>query len=78
MASSKAKEKVRTETIYLQLDGKEASLDAIKAAIQEDYDAVKEGKDTPTDVRIYLKPEDTKAYYVINDDFAGEVALPLA
>lgn len=65
------------ETIFLQFDGKEARIDTVRAAIKEDYDSVKKGKDAAENVKIYLKPEDTKAYYVINDDFAGEVDLLL-
>jgi len=36
---------------------------------------VKKGEDKPEDIKIYLKPEDQKAYYVINCDYAGEVDL---
>lgn len=41
----------------------------------DDYDSVKKGEDPAVDTRIYLKPEDSKAYYVINDDYAGEIEL---
>ena len=74
------KEKVATkcsEAIYLQFNDKEVSVDSIRSAIKEDYDSVKKGSETVKDLRIYLKPEDTKAYYVINDNFAGEVELAL-
>ena len=77
MSESKERKIVPTETIYLQFGGKEASFDSIKKAIREDYDATKKGTDAPADIKIYLKPEDLKAYYVINDDYAGEISLPL-
>ena len=51
------------------------SIDAVETAVRENYDSIKKGEDTPEDIRIYLKPEDYKAYYVINSDFAGEVDL---
>ena len=63
------------KSIYLQYAGQEVSIDDIIAAVREDYDTVKKGEDKPEDIKIYLKPEDRKAYYVINCDFAGEVDL---
>ncbi|MBQ4045739.1 MAG: hypothetical protein II627_04765 [Lachnospiraceae bacterium] len=74
----KEKENVKCdETIFLQYSGKEVCIDTVREAIKEDYEAVKEGTDPAKDLRIYLKPEDNKAYYVINDDYAGEVDLNL-
>jgi len=64
-----------TEIIYLQFQGQEVSIDTVKAAVKENYESVKKGEDAAQDVKIYLKPEDRKAYYVINDDYAGEVPL---
>lgn len=63
------------ETIYLQFNGKEVPLSTIRSAIKEDYSKAKAGKDKATDIKIYLKPEDCKAYYVINEDYAGEVLI---
>ena len=72
---SDEKKKEPQKAIYLQYDGKEISIDAVETAVRENYDSIKKGDDTPEDIRIYLKPEDYKAYYVINSDFAGEVDL---
>jgi len=82
MAENKAKAKAApastcTETIFLQFGGKEISITEVRDAVMANYDAVKKGEDSPEDVRIYLKPEDGKAYYVINSDCAGEVSLLL-
>ncbi len=68
---------VCTEAIYLQFGGKEISTDEIRRTVMENYNAVKKGEDAPEDIRIYLKPEEGKAYYVINSDYAGEVSLLL-
>ena len=70
-----AEETVAEETVYLQFEGKEISLEEVETAINENYDSVKKGEDEPTDIKIYLKPEDQKAYYVINCDYAGEVDI---
>ena len=64
-----------TEIIFLQFDGKEVYIDKVREAIMENYDAVKKGSDPVNDVKIYLKPEDHKAYYVVNEDYAGEVDI---
>ncbi|MBQ3660567.1 MAG: hypothetical protein II907_00795 [Firmicutes bacterium] len=63
------------ETIFLQYNGKEVCIDQVREAIKDNYDAVKKGSDPAEEIKIYLKPEDTKAYYVVNEDFAGEVDL---
>lgn len=72
---SKKDKKPVEKMIYLQFAGKEVSLLEIEAAIRDNYDSVKKGEDKPENIQIYLKPEDRKAYYVINNDFAGEVDL---
>jgi hypothetical protein len=77
MAEEKGKKGKKSieKTIYLQYSGHEMSIDEIESAIMENYDSVKKGEDQPEDIKIYLKPEDQKAYYVINCDYAGEVDL---
>ena len=76
MSEEKAKgKKTVQKAFYLQYAGKEISIDAVEAAVRENYDSVKKGEDQPEDIKIYLKPEDRKAYYVINCDYAGEVDL---
>lgn len=65
------------ETIFLQFNGKEVCIDTVRKAIDDNYNTVKKGSDEAKELKIYLKPEDKKAYYVINDDFAGEVDLNL-
>ena len=61
--------------VFLQFGGKEAAIDDIEAKIKEDYELVKNDIDPPEEINIYLKPEDGKAYYVINQDYAGDVDL---
>lgn len=50
------------------------ALDDIEAAIKENYDTEK-GKDPAHDIKIYLKPEDDRAYYTINNDYIGDEKL---
>ncbi len=71
----KREKKPVEKTIYLQFAGKEVSIDDIEDSIMENYDIEKMGEDQPEDIKIYLKPEDRKAYYVINNDYAGDINL---
>lgn len=77
MSEEKNTKKVVTKTIYLQYAGKEVGLDEVESSVKDNYNLTKKGKDKPKDIKIYLKPEDNKVYYVINNDYAGEVDLPL-
>ena len=77
MAAEKQKTNntVTDEMIYLQFAGREVSVSDIRRSIWTDYEEAKGGEDKSGKIRIYLKPEDQKAYYVINDDYAGETAF---
>ena len=69
-----AKKATKKETnVYVQFQGMEFDTAAIEAAVKADYTA-KNGKKTMSSVSIYIKPEDMKAYYVI-DGIIGDVAL---
>lgn len=59
--------------IYVQFSGMEFDTAAIEKAVKADYTAKNSKKDMKS-VSIYIKPEDMKAYYVI-DGIIGDVAL---
>ena len=59
--------------MYVQFSGMEFDTAAIEKAVKADYTA-KNGKKDMKSVSIYIKPEDMKAYYVI-DGIIGDVAL---
>ena len=59
--------------IYVQFSGMEFDTAAIEKAVKADYTA-KNGKKDMKSISIYIKPEDMKAYYVI-DGIIGDVAL---
>ena len=73
---SDEKKKEAQKSIYLQYDGKEISIDAVEKAVRENYDSIKKGEDPPEDIRVYLKPEDRKAYYVIRTAAIHRYQLP--
>ena len=69
------KAELKTE-MYLQFYGKEYSDKEILQKVKEIWTKVLKNKvGDMKDVKIYLKPEDSKAYYVINGDTTGEVNL---
>lgn len=73
-SKNKPKEQLAPE-VYLQYCGEEADQNAIIEKIKEQY--VSEGHRVGNikSLKLYLKPEDRAAYYVINDRYAGKVDL---
>ena len=71
--SSKAD--VKTQ-MYLQFDGKEYTEKEIFQKVKEVWTKVLKNKvGDMKDVKIYLKPEESAAYYVVNDDTSGKIEL---
>lgn len=60
--------------LYVQFSGFEFSYDELLEKVKADYIA-QTGKKTVTSTKLYVKPEDMKVYYVINDKFMGDVFL---
>lgn len=78
MTDKKVDVKARAEkSIYLQFRGQEVAIAEVLEDVMKDYDEVKQGGDPAEDIKIYLKPEDARAYYVINNDYAGDVIMHL-
>ena len=63
----------KVEKVLVQFYGKEFDVEALKEAAKADYTA-KTGKKTVTSVELYIKPEDNRAYYVI-DKATGFITL---
>lgn len=71
-----AKKTVVKEEVYLQCFGKEVNKDDIMKQVKEIW--TKQMKNKVGDMKsvtLYLKPEENKAYYVINGDVTGSVEL---
>lgn len=72
-AESKAKADNLKPTIIMQFQGSEVELDTLVEAAKADFRLTK--KRTPiTDLKLYVKPEERMAYYVVNEKFNGSVA----
>ena len=64
------------ETVYLQYLGKEINKDDLVKQVKDIW--TKELKNKAGDLKsvtLYLKPKENMAYYVINDDVTGSIAL---
>lgn len=69
------KEELKTE-IFLQFDGREyAEKDILKMVKDIWTKELKNKVGDMKDVKIYLKPEESAAYYVVNGDTTGKVDL---
>ena len=69
-AAKRTRKAAVKESVYLQYLGKELnSADIVETAKKAS------GVETITSITVYLKPEENKAYYVVNGDVTGSVEL---
>ena len=61
-----------TPEVHVQYQDSDAEMQAIIAAAKEDFRSVKK-RMRITDMKLYVKPDEQTAYYVINGDFSGKV-----
>ncbi|MCD7763887.1 MAG: DUF6465 family protein [Lachnospiraceae bacterium] len=75
-AVAKAAKKPLKEEVYLQYAGKEINKDELVKQVKEIWSKELKNKigDIAT-ITLYLKPEENKAYYVINGEVSGSVDL---
>ena len=72
-AESKAKADNLKPTVIVQFQGAEVDMDTLVEAAKADFR--QEKKRTPiTDLKLYVKPEECTAYYVVNEKFNGSVS----
>ena len=62
----------KTREVYLQWYGKEVQLNSITARIEEE---MKRKISELVDLKVYVKPEEGKAHYVINGEITGSIEL---
>ena len=65
---------VKKNELFIQFSGFEFSYEELLEKVKADYTA-QTGKKTITSTKLYVKPEDMKVYYVVNDKFMGDVYL---
>jgi len=73
-AEIKAKADSLKPTVVVQFQGAEVDMDTLVEAAKADFR--QEKKRTPiTDLKLYVKPEERTAYYVVNETFNGSVSF---
>lgn len=77
-AKQRAAEKKKAENlkpeILMQYQGAEVDLTALAEAAKADFH--NEKKRTPiTELKLYVKPEENTAYYVVNGSFEGKISF---
>ena len=70
-AAKKAVEKKVVTAV--EFDGKQVDVDAVAEACKADFKANRKGN--VRTLKVYIKPEDNAAYYVVNDKVEGKIDL---
>lgn len=72
--AAKPKAEALKPTVVVQFQGSEVDLDALVEAAKADFRQEKK-RTAITDLKLYVKPEEHTAYYVINEKHNGSVAF---
>ena len=59
-------------SVYVKYQGSEIEVGTLLEAAKEDFHSEKK-RTRITDLKLYIKPEEQTAYYVINEKFEGKV-----
>ena len=77
-AKARAEEKAKANNlkpeVFVQFQEGETSIDALIEAAKADFHAAKK-RTLITAMKLYVKPEEHAAYYVINESYEGKVPL---
>ena len=77
-AAARAEEKDKannlTPELFIQYQGDQTDVNALIEAAKADFHAAKK-RTLVTDLKLYVKPEERTAYYVINGKFEGKITF---
>lgn len=73
-AAKQPKAEALKPTVVVQFQGSEVDVDALLEAAKADFRQEKK-RTSITDLKLYVKPEEHTAYYVINEKHNGSVAF---
>ena len=77
-AEARAAEKAKADNlkpeIIVQYQGSDIALETLVDAAKADFHASKK-RTLVTDLKLYVKPEESMTYYVINGQFEGKISL---
>lgn len=72
----KAKEKKAGKVeLYVQFSNQEVVTDAVLERVKQAYMTAGNEMTENDDIRIYIKPEENKAYYVVNNGYTSDIVL---
>lgn len=74
-AKKAAVKKELAPEVYIQFEGREDAVQNVIVKAKEAFVADGHRESTIKSLRVYLKPEESAAYYVINEKYAGKVDL---
>ena len=72
---TEAKKKEAVQNVYVQFAGKEISTTALTELVTEKWMALGHRASSIKSLDLYVKPEDSAAYYVINGKESGKIEL---
>jgi len=73
-AAEKAKAAQLKPEVIVQFQGSDVSMDTLVEAAKADFHTAKK-RTLITDLKLYVKPEESIAYYVVNGKFEGKVSF---
>lgn len=73
--AKKAEKKEAVQNVYVQFAGKEISTAALTELVTEKWVALGHRASSIKSLDLYVKPEDSAAYYVINGKESGKIEL---
>ena len=73
--AKKAEKKEAVQNVYVQFAGKEISTAALTELVTEKWVALVHRASSIKSLDLYVKPEDSAAYYVINGKESGKIEL---
>lgn len=70
-----AKKPAKKQEVYIQFDGREVLEKDVIASVKKAWTDMGNKVGDMVDVKIYIKPEEAKVYYVINDEVTGDIEM---
>lgn len=72
----KVKEKTEGKVeLYVQFSNQEVVTDKVLERVKQAYMTAGNKMTENDDIRIYIKPEENKAYYVVNNEYSSDIVL---
>lgn len=75
VAKEDAKKSVKKDEVFVQFAGEEFAVEEVMDKAKAAYVAEGHRVSAIKSIRLYIKPEERKAYYVINEKAAGSIEL---